>query len=264
MMDLTSIQPILTGFTLGVPRMLAALAMLPFLTRQNMPALLRVGVATTFTLPILPMLIAQTEQTSIHTAWLMLLILKETAIGMLLGFAVAIPFWAAEAAGFVIDNQRGATAGAVTNPMTGNEVSTLATLVEQAYTVLFLIMGGLTLMLGMIYQSYTVWPVTAGLPHFDPGFAKHYLELLDTLIRTAIVLAAPAMICMLLAEIALAIVSLFAPQMQVFFLAMPIKSGIALFVLVLYFPHLLRYLETTVLDLPRILSVTQQFIKLTQ
>jgi type III secretion protein T len=50
------------------------------------------------------------------------------------------------------------------------------------------------------------------------------------------------MIAMLLAEIGLAIVSMFAPQLPVFFLAMPVKACIALFVLTLYLVTLMGYL----------------------
>lgn len=50
------------------------------------------------------------------------------------------------------------------------------------------------------------------------------------------------MIAMLLAEIGLAIVSMFAPQLPVFFLAMPVKACVALFVLMLYLATLMGYL----------------------
>jgi type III secretion protein T len=46
---------------------------------------------------------------------------------------------------------------------------------------------------------------------------------------------------MLLAEAGLALASRFTPQLQVFFLAMPIKSGLALLVLVLYMTTLFEY-----------------------
>ena len=46
---------------------------------------------------------------------------------------------------------------------------------------------------------------------------------------------------MFLAEMGLALVSRFVPQLQVFFLAMPIKSALAFLVLVLYFSTILDY-----------------------
>jgi len=46
--------------------------------------------------------------------------------------------------------------------------------------------------------------------------------------------AAPVLVAMFLAEVGLALVSRFAPQLQVFFMAMPIKSALAMLVLMLY------------------------------
>lgn len=246
MPDPDSMRVVLTGFALGMPRMLTALAMLPFFMRSSSTALLRAAVAAAFVLPALPPMIAQVLAAPVEGGWLPFLMLKEGMIGLILGFAIAIPFWTVEALGFVIDNQRGATISGTINPLTGDEASSLVILLSQSYVVLFLALGGLTATVGIIYRSYSVWPVTALLPRFDPAFVAHMLGLLDSLVRTAIVLAAPVMIAMLLAELALALVSLFAPQMQVFFLAMPIKSGIALFILLVYFSTLLSYLESMV------------------
>lgn len=59
--------------------------------------------------------------------------------------------------------------------------------------------------------------------------------------RLAILLSAPVMFAMFLAEIGLALVSRFVPQLQVFFLAMPIKSGLAMFILAIYTVLLFDY-----------------------
>jgi len=60
-------------------------------------------------------------------------------------------------------------------------------------------------------------------------------------VMLALLLAAPVLIAMLMSELGLALVSRFAPQLQVFFLAMPIKSALALFVLVIYSSTLFDY-----------------------
>ena len=59
-------------------------------------------------------------------------------------------------------------------------------------------------------------------------------------------LAAPVVIAMFLAEFSLAVISRFAPQIQVFVLAMPIKSIIAMFILVFYFGVLLPRLSSEI------------------
>jgi type III secretion protein T len=59
--------------------------------------------------------------------------------------------------------------------------------------------------------------------------------------RIVVIIAAPIVGIMFLAEFALAMVSRFAPQVQVFILAMPIKSVLAILILVFFFSRLLPY-----------------------
>src|SRR5690606_27665376 len=89
-------------------------------------------------------------------------------------------------------------------------------------------------LVSILYQSFLVWPVWQFLPVFTPEFPKLFLGILDHGMRLAFIFAAPLVLVMFIAEAALAMVSRFAPQVQVFILAMPIKSGLAMFILVLY------------------------------
>jgi type III secretion protein T len=65
----------------------------------------------------------------------------------------------------------------------------------------------------------------------------------DNAMRLAVVIAGPIMAIMFLAEFSLAMISRFAPQIQVFVLAMPIKSALAIMVLIFYFWMMLPFAE---------------------
>lgn len=242
MLDMQEVQVATLALMLGMARLTAMLFMLPYFAKQATSGLLRVAIALAFTLPALPMLMAQYSEHSPTDAWLVALLFKETLIGFLMGWALALPFWAAEAIGFIISNQYGATVGNSNDALTGNETSPLGVLLLQLYLVLFLLHGGANAVLETYYASYAVWPLAATWPTLEAGFPAHWLKLFDAMMRLAVMLAAPAMIAMLLAEIGLAIVSMFAPQLPVFFLAMPVKACIALFVLTLYLVTLMGYL----------------------
>ena len=66
---------------------------------------------------------------------------------------------------------------------------------------------------------------------------------------SADIYGAPVIVAMFLAELGLALVSRFVPQLQVFFLAMPIKSALALLVLVLYGATLFDMARDSISDL---------------
>lgn len=245
------------GFALGLPRMLALVSMLPIFAKQQLTGILRTGVTIVLFLPMLPAMTAQAHVSTLSGPGILFLVMKEALLGFLIGFAIAIPFWAADAAGFVIDNQRGASTNSINNPFTEDESSPIGMLCALSYIVIFLAMNGLPMTLELVYRSYQIWPVDAPLPVLHSQFAQTYLDLLGTLVRTAIVWAAPALTMMLLAELGLAMISIFAPQMQVFFLAMPVKSGVALFVLTVYFGTLTHYFGQLVLRLPQTLPLLQ-------
>lgn len=233
--------PELMAFSFALPRMLAIFSVLPMFNRQALPGILRIGVAGSFALFLVPSLIDPASAMERSTAQIILICAKEALIGFLIGFIIAIPVWAFETMGAYIDNQRGASIAQTLNPLTGHDSSPLGDLFSQTIVVLLFVSGGFILIIAAIQDSYSLWPVFSMLPDFDATTPQFLLSQLDRLMRLAIIMSAPVMFAMFLAEIGLAIVSRFVPQLQVFFLAMPIKSAIAIFIFAIYTPLLFDY-----------------------
>lgn len=70
--------------------------------------MVRNGVLCSLALFVFPMINQQSLPAETDGIWLIVILGKEVLIGLLIGFVAAIPFWAIEAAGFLVDNQRGA------------------------------------------------------------------------------------------------------------------------------------------------------------
>lgn len=237
------------------PRMLAMFIALPLFNAQLIPGMLRFAVAGALGLVMVPVLAPMVTAAALDLtpAALVLLMVKEAFIGFVIGYLAAIPFWIFEAVGFLVDNQRGASIAATLNPLTGNDSSPLGILFNQAFIVFFLISGGFMLLLGTLYDSFTLWSVLAWRPELRGDSVPLLLGQLDRLVRMAMLLSAPALVAMFLAEFGLALVSRFAPQLQVFFMAMPIKSALAMLVLMLYASSLFEYATDHVLSVGGIL-----------
>ncbi len=240
--DLDALHASITGLVMALPRVLVALSLVPVTSRRSTGGLLRAAVALAMCLPLMPLLLAQAAAAPPQMTLWLLLLLKEAGLGLVIGFVVAIPFWVAEAVGFIIDNQRGAGVAAQADPLTDNETSPLGVLLHLGLVVTFLLLGGFELLLGLLYESYRIWPAGAWLPQWQPEAPAYFLGLLDRFMRLAVVVAGPAAVVMLLTELSLALVSLFAPQLQVFTLAMGVKSGVAMFVLAVYVVMLFEHL----------------------
>ena len=234
---------------LAMARIGAAFAICPALTDSMIPGVARRAATFAFAVLVLPAIHA-TIPPGEPNLWLFALAaFREALIGFLIGFFAAVPFWIAENVGNFIDNQRGATMGEVYSPLSGTQVSTTGIFFTQLVSTIFFVGGAVFLFLGALYKSYAVWPVfaPAALPSlaFVSDAPVQILGTLDGMLKTTVVIAAPVIIVMFLATIGLGLVNRTAPQLNVFFLSMPIKSALGVALLVVYLPFIMDMLMYT-------------------
>ena len=225
---------VITVFALSLVRILAVFLMIPVFQTSILPGGIRTAVAISMTLVLYPAMAEQAALADLAAVRLLGLVIKEAVIGLLIGFGAAVMFWAIESAGFFIDNQRGSAMASSVDPLTGSQTSPLGIFLTQVLTVFFIMGGGFIILLAVVYKSYQLFPVFTFFPRMDLDGAVYALALVDRIMAFALVMAAPAMIAMFLAEFGLGLVSRFAPQLNVFFLAMPVKSAVGILMLVLY------------------------------
>ncbi len=256
--ELSQLKTFLLSLGWAQARILGMFIPIPVFGRSHFPGTLRVALSAGLGLMVAPTLMPAVMALDIPPGRMFLLLVKELFVGLVLGCLVAVPFWAFEAMGFLIDNQRGATMGATLDPLTGNDSSPLGAIFSQAFIVFFFISGGFLLMLDILYASFSLWNVFEWMPHLRAESAGLFIEQILGLARLALIICAPAIVAMFLAEMGLAIVSRFVPQLQVFFLAMPIKSALAFLVLALYMTTLFEYAQGTLDDLRQILPALDE------
>jgi len=114
---------------------------------------------------------------------------------------------------------------------------------EKVLIVLFISSGGFLVLLSGLFESYRVWPIQSFYPSLDAKFPLFFLQQTDRLMRLTVILASPVIIAVFVSELGLGLINRFAPQRNVFFLSMPIKSAIASFLLVLYLSFLLLFFK---------------------
>ncbi|MGY0215957.1 type III secretion system export apparatus subunit SctT [Endozoicomonadaceae bacterium StTr2] len=229
-----------TAYSMGLPRILALFAFVPVLNSKIMGGTMnRNGVAAALVLCVLPVIKAGKPEVDLDAWMYFAIVMKETMIGMIIGFCIAIPFWALEACGFFIDNQRGASMASTMNPMSGSETSPMGLLFSQTFNTIFILSGLFLLLLEHLFKSYAMWPVFSFYPSMESSGTLFILTQFDLLITIAMWLAAPVAISMFITEFGVALISRSAPQLNVFVLAMPIKSGVAAAVLVVYVSSLM-------------------------
>ena len=230
---------------LAAVRFGSAFAICPALSDAMISGTARRCAVLGFAAICMPMVYADMPPGSPFTLLLVAIAFKEVLIGFAIGFFASVPFWIAENIGNVIDNQRGATMGEVYSPLSGAQVSTTGLFFTQIVSTIFFVSGAVLLFLGAIYASYEVWPVFGGFVSPVRGSDVFVLGTVDGMMRTTVVISAPIIIIMFLATIGLGFVNRTAPQLNVFFLSMPIKSALGIAMLVIYLPFIIDKLMYT-------------------
>ncbi len=231
----------LLALLISIPRIYGFLTTVPIMSPGAVPRMARNATILILCIPIVPVNLANADTIDRTLATVAYFFAKEFAIGFVFGYMIGWIFWMITAAGDLIDNQRGAAIASSIDPLQGTETSPLGNLFSQAFVTYFFSIGGMLIILQFLYTSYALWPVTEAFPILSPEFPVLVLRIFDHAMQMMFVLAAPVVAIMFLAEFALALVSRFAPQIQVFILAMPIKSGVAIVILVFYSSLLFPY-----------------------
>jgi type III secretion protein T len=239
---------VILAAVIAMARIGGAFAICPALTESMIPGIARRAFVLGVSVLAIPPIMSQMPPGEPNLFMFALVAAKEAFLGFMIGFFAAIPFWFVENVGNFIDNQRGATMGEVYSPLNGAQVSTFGMFFSQIASTLFFVGGAIFVFIGALYTSYSVWPV------FSEGIlmAKEtplvILGSFDDMLRTTVIISAPVIMVMFLATVGLGFVNRTAPQLNVFFLSMPIKSALGIAFLIVYLPFVMDMLMYTAED----------------
>lgn len=249
--------PLLTA-VLAMARPLGMTLVLPVFTRAQLGAPITAGFALALGLPAMPLaretLAAGSAQLDTllppGALWFGAVALKEVVAGALLGLLFGIPIWIVMAAGEFLDLSRNAGMNEAQDPA-GGQMSTSAALLSFVAIAIFVAAGGLRLVAEGLYASYAAWPLPVILPELSPGAGSAMLRILDTLMRAGLIVAAPVLLAMLVAEVAAMLVARAVPKMQTYELAATVKNLVFILMLLLGLGFLLDSISRELGGLPR-------------
>ena len=236
LLSLQNYDPItvLSVFFLTLGRTVPLVSIAPFLGAKNLPRTVRMMFGVALCVLFLPQNLALIHANIPFNTVFIGYMIKELAIGSVLGFFSAMPFLIAQTAGSLIYNARGASSLQVTDPTTQTQTGPIGILYNYVLLALFFSLGGPFLFFDAVAKSYQLIPVdgiiSSAFFYKGSPFWKQIVNLTQYVMNLALQLAAPALIGILLTDMFLGIANRLAPQVQVVFLGIPLKSwvGIAL------------------------------------
>lgn len=218
-------------------RLLMVVTTVPFLFGKPVPRRMAVGAATVIMFFLYPILKPAEGAAAVPTDSLVLLALymKEVFVGLCIGFAASMIFYGFDAAGRMIDNQRGESLARVLIPQLGEQGSVSGQLLFQMAIVLYLSFGGHLLFLKSLFESYQLIPIFK-FPNVGPGLfpmMDFFILLSGKVLVLAVQISAPVIIAILVTDIVLGLTNRLAPQINVWELGFNVRGIIGIIALAL-------------------------------
>lgn len=199
---------------------------------KGVPNQFKIGIA--FFLSIAAWSAITAETPLVLDGYFVLMIIKELAIGIALGFTAALVLYTVQIAGAFIDFQMGFAIASVMDPQTGSQVPIIGHFKYILALLFLLTVDGHHLMLDGIMQSVQLFPVgTLSVGASFGDLAQFITRLFAEMFLIALQIALPIVGAMFLVDIALGILAKTVPQLNIFAVGFPLKIFVG-FVLLMF------------------------------
>jgi len=229
--DVSFLPALAAAFLLTFARIGTMVMLLPGIGELNLPARVRLTIALVLTAVLLPLHQKAYAVDLKEFGPTLLLFGQEMVIGGLLGLTARLAISALQVAGSVIAQQLGLGFVTAVDPSQNEQ----GVLVGNFLTVL-----GITLVFATNLHQLVIAALNDSYSLFRPGevplvgdMAQHITNVIAAAFRIGIQLSAPFLVFGLLFNLGLGVLSRLMPQMQVFFIGLPLSILLGLLLLML-------------------------------
>ena len=231
--DISLLPALAAAFMLAFARIGAMVMLLPGFGESNIPVRVKLAIALLLTLIIMPLHRAayQIDLTSMTS--LLVLMLHEIVIGIVLGATARVTLSALAVAGSVIAQQLGLGFVTSIDPTQGQQGLLIGNFLTILGIALLFATDSHHLVIGALNESYRIFSPGELMPSGD--IAALATRAFAAAFKIGIQLSAPFLIFGLVFNIGLGVLARLMPQMQVYFVGVPLSilAGFLIFALVI-------------------------------
>lgn len=217
----------------------------PIFSVRNVPVPFKVGLVVFISFIVFGAV--GTHEAAAFDGSYVLAVIRETVVGLLIGFTAYLFFSALQIAGSFVDLQMGFGLANVVDPVTGAQSPLIGNFKFFIAMLLFLSFNGHHYLLMAAMDSYEWIPLSGGI--FDNIYSgeisKFLVDSFVTMFYIAFQMAAPLIAALFLTDVAFGILAKSAPQFNIFVVGFPSKIMIGyliLFIMVTSFAFLFQHL----------------------
>ncbi len=230
-------------------RILAMFMTAPIFSSKNIPNIAKIGFSGILAMILLPFDGVPPAPTQL--APFVLSVAQEVLLGALLGFASNLVFVAVSMGAGMMGLQVGFRAASLFNPVFNASSAALDQFYSFLVAALFLAIDGHHWLILALSRTFKTIPV--GTFAFTAITTDRLVAMTAQAFVAAVQIALPVVGVLLLTDVGLGLIARAVPQVQIFFLSLPLKIGLGLLMLALTLsvtlPMIKDYLATTVSNL---------------
>lgn len=213
------------AFILVLARVSPLFILAPLFSSRLVPARVRGIVAVALAIGLSPV-VAPGQELPLDVMGIAGLVLKEMLVGAAFAFVLGALFAAITTAGTFLDTLTGFAFGATVDPVHGNQSAVLSQAYGLIALMIFIAIGGDGWVIEGLARTYDVVGLTdmPSLGHLVAGTGAAFVKIFTS----AIQVAGPVMLALILTDAAFGVVSRVVPQLNVFAVGFPAKVVVGL------------------------------------
>ncbi len=212
-------------------RVTTVLLTAPLFSNRTVPAPVKIGLAALLSFLILPLPGAHLVAVPTEILPFALMVGQEVLIGVVIGFVSNLIFVGVGIAASMIGIQSGFRAASLFNPFTNISTSALDQFYSLVAIALFLSIDGHHMLIRALFRTFDVAPI--GTFTLSAVTMERIVVLTNQVFAIGVTLSLPVVGTLLLTDVGLGLIARAVPQIQVFFVGLPLKVGLGFVTLAL-------------------------------
>lgn len=200
-------------------RVSALLLAAPIFGNQQVPVQLRILLSLALAVALVPV-VGPVPAVDFLSLEALLIAVQEVLIGAFIGMLLALAFQVAAMAAEQIALTMGLGFATMVDPQSGMTLPVLSQFFLILVTLLFLSVGGHLMMIELLAESYRSMPVAAG--GLAPADYMGFVAFGSHMFAGAVLLALPAVVVLLVVQLAMGVMTRAAPQLNIFSVGFPL------------------------------------------
>lgn len=196
----------------------------PILSRKNIPTIAKVTVSVFITYIVIMVVQPEPVDTGTQAGEYLFMILRESFIGLVIGFITDLFFYSVQVAGEIMDMQSGLGMAKVFDPETKVQMSIMGSFISFMMYLYFFATNAHMSYIKLFVVSYDILPIGSG--GFNPDLGYNIAAYFSVLLAMVIKLAMPIIAAALILEFCMGLLMKSVPQIQIMVVNIQLKVAV--------------------------------------